>query len=1008
MLPAPTVPGGLQSMTGMSMSYSWAKDWLNRLHAQARSALALLAACLALTASGASAAPIITVAGTCDTLANSTFTITNIGTAMTVNYTWELYQNSVFLTSGPFLLTAAGTAGDHQVLTINGLFGVIEVRVKDQNGAQLANASATCVERPRVTINKAAGQADPANALPIMFTAVFSRAVTGFTASDLVITGMANTPIVTLTDSGDHRNFSIAIDGVRDLETVRVTIPQDAAQAVNDGLGNFASTSNDNTVVYQAPPVITVAGTCDASANSQFAITNIGGAMSVNYTWELYQNSVFLTSGPFLLTAAGTAGDHQVLTINGLFGVIEVRVKDQNGAQLANASATCVERPRVTINKAAGQADPANALPIMFTAVFSRAVTGFTASDLVITGMANTPIVTLTDSGDHRNFSIAIDGVRDLETVRVTIPQDAAQAVNDGLGNFASTSNDNTVVYQAPPVITVAGTCDASANSQFAITNIGGAMSVNYTWELYQNSVFLTSGPFLLTAAGTPGATQVLTINGLYGVLTVRIKSNTGVEVANATATCQPLSVTINQAAAQTDPASTSPINFDVVFSAPVNGFINTDVVISGMAAAPGVTVTDSGDHRHFTVAVTGAASGETIRASIPASVATDRSTSSFNTASTSTDNSVTFDTSRMVTAIVVDAVNPQIVTAALYGSGIWRSTNGGNAWVAATTQPGNLWLTALLVDPANGTRYYTASRGGGVYKSANAGTTWAACGSTGLGSLRINSMAMNATGTLFAGTEAGVFKSNDCGNWSIANSGLPVATTMPVTALLPDPLAANTLYAGVDGAGIYRTVTGGTAWTAVAVQPANLRVTALAIKPAAVATLYAATMGGGVFVSADSGTSWSACAALPGSANTLSLSIDALGTLVAGTESGVALSGDGCASWSSITAGWTGSGPQATGQGPLKFTAVAQAQDAARTLHAGNRSGTVQHTDLPPVLAAAAVSGTTQTTTTLTATSRETGKGEWIVIARNAQAPTFAQVKAAAPSRKASRPISR
>ncbi|HQD64590.1 MAG TPA: hypothetical protein PLJ16_05135 [Casimicrobium huifangae] len=745
-----------------------------------------------------------------------------------------------------------------------------------------------------------------------------------------------------------------------------------------------------------AAPIITVAGTCDTLANSTFTITNIGTAMTVNYTWELYQNSVFLTSGPFLLTAAGTAGDHQVLTINGLFGVIEVRVKDQNGAQLANASATCVERPRVTINKAAGQADPASALPIMFAAVFSRAVTGFTASDLVITGMANTPIVTLTDSGDHRNFSIAIDGVRDLETVRVTIPQDAAQAVNDGLGNFASTSNDNTVVYQAPPVITVAGTCDASANSQFAITNIGGAMSVNYTWELYQNSVFLTSGPFLLTAAGTPGATQVLTINGLYGALAVRIKSNTGVEVANATATCQPLSVTINQAAAQTDPASTSPINFDVVFSAPVNGFINTDVVISGMAAAPGVTVTDSGDHRHFTVAVTGAASGETIRASIPASVATDRSTSSFNTASTSTDNSVTFDTSRAVTAIVVDAVNPQIVTAALYGSGIWRSTNGGNAWVAATTQPGNLWLTALLVDPANGTRYYTASRGGGVYKSANAGTTWAACGSTGLGSLRINSMAMNATGTLVVGTEAGVFKSNDCGNWSIANSGLPVATTMPVTALLPDPLAANTLYAGVDGAGIYRTVTGGTAWTAVAAQPANLRVTALAIKPAAVATLYAATMGGGVFVSADSGTSWSACAALPGSANTLSLSIDALGTLVAGTESGVALSGDGCASWSSITAGWTGSGPQATGQGPLKFTAVAQAQEAARTLHAGNRSGTVQHTDLPPVLAAAAVSGTTQTTTTLTATSRETGKGEWIVVARNAQAPTFAQVKAA------------
>ncbi len=118
------------------MSPSWTGKVLSRWYSRLRAAFALLAACFALTAGAASAAPIITVAGTCDTLANSSFTITNIGTAMTVNYTWELYQNSVFLTSGPFLLTASGTPGDHQVLTINGLFGVIEVRVKDQNGAQ--------------------------------------------------------------------------------------------------------------------------------------------------------------------------------------------------------------------------------------------------------------------------------------------------------------------------------------------------------------------------------------------------------------------------------------------------------------------------------------------------------------------------------------------------------------------------------------------------------------------------------------------------------------------------------------------------------------------------------------------------------------------------------------------------------------------------------------------------------------------------------------------------------
>ena len=266
-------------------------------------------------------------------------------------------------------------------------------------------------------------------------------------------------------------------------------------------------------------------------------------------------------------------------------------------------------------------------------------------------------------------------------------------------------------------MITVAGTCDASANSQFAITNIGGAMSVNYVGALpeqrfpHQRPVFADSRRH---TRSHPGADHQRALC----VLAVRIKSNTGVEVANATATCQPLSVTINQAATQTDPTAANPINFDVVFSAPVNGFINTDVVISGTAAAPGVTVTDSGDHRHFTVAVTGAASGENHPA--PAFQPVWRLTAAPAASTprpTSTDNSVTFDTSRMVTAIVVDAVNPQMVTAALYGSGIWRSTNGGKRMVAATTQPGNLWLTALLVDPANGTRYYTASRGGGVYE---------------------------------------------------------------------------------------------------------------------------------------------------------------------------------------------------------------------------------------------------------------------------------------------------
>jgi hypothetical protein len=92
-------------------------------------------------------------------------------------------------------------------------------------------------------------------------------------------------------------------------------------------------------------------------------------------------------------------------------------------------------------------------------------------------------------------------------------------------------------ILAAPPNIVVAGSCDGAGNSIFTITNTGGDMTTNYTWNIYQNSIFLTSGPFSLTA----GQSMQLTINGLYGNVMVTIKNGTtpaAVEIASATAFC--------------------------------------------------------------------------------------------------------------------------------------------------------------------------------------------------------------------------------------------------------------------------------------------------------------------------------------------------------------------------------------------------------------------------------------------------------------------------------------
>jgi hypothetical protein len=107
-------------------------------------------------------------------------------------------------------------------------------------------------------------------------------------------------------------------------------------------------------------------------------------------------------------------------------------------------------------------------------------------------------------------------------------------------------------------------------------------------------------------------------------------------------------SVTINQAAGQRDPASSSPINFTVTFSEAVSGFATGDVSFVGSTAGGTLTGTVSGGSTTYNVAVSGMTSEGTVVASVPAGVATDAAGNS-NTASTSTDNTVTYDTTASV-----------------------------------------------------------------------------------------------------------------------------------------------------------------------------------------------------------------------------------------------------------------------------------------------------------------------------------------------------------------------
>ena len=101
-----------------------------------------------------------------------------------------------------------------------------------------------------------------------------------------------------------------------------------------------------------------------------------------------------------------------------------------------------------------------------------------------------------------------------------------------------------------------------------------------------------------------------------------------------------PPTVTINQAAAQPDPTSVSPINFTVVFDQPVTGFTSAGVTLSGTAGATTKIVT--GGPIIYNVAVSGMTTCGTVIATIPAGVCQNAAAQT-NQASTSTDNTVTY-----------------------------------------------------------------------------------------------------------------------------------------------------------------------------------------------------------------------------------------------------------------------------------------------------------------------------------------------------------------------------
>src|SRR5207244_4307638 len=233
-----------------------------------------------------------------------------------------------------------------------------------------------------------------------------------------------------------------------------------------------------------------------------------------------------------------------------------------------------------------------------------------------------------------------------------------------GLRTTSAPVTDRESVDKTPPTVSI--------SSPASGTTVGATISVTASAS---DNVGVVGVQFLLdganlgaedTSAPYSVSWNTTTASNASHTLTAVARDAAGLRTTSAPVTVTvfndttPPTVTINQAAGQADPTNSSPINFTAVFSELVSGFSGAGGTICGTAGGT-KTATVSGGPSTYNVAVSGMSSAGTVIASIPAGVAQDAAGNP-NTASTSTDNSVTFT---FVSPIVLENQQP--------GSGNWQ-----------------------------------------------------------------------------------------------------------------------------------------------------------------------------------------------------------------------------------------------------------------------------------------------------------------------------------------------
>lgn len=359
-----------------------------------------------------------------------------------------------------------------------------------------ASANSTFAANPTVTVT---APTSPSNSSALIFNVVFSESVTGFTndtSTDLLISSTAGGTISAAV-SGTGTTYTVTLTGMNGTGNISLTIRANAAQngtAEGNLVSNLATVSFDD-----VPPTVTInqsGSQSDPTNNTTVQFTAVFSEAVTNFTNT--DITIGGTAGATTVAVSTTDNITWTVNISGMTndGTVTATIP-ANAAQDAagnlsglststdNSITVDITRPTVTINQGGSQPDPTNAALVSFTAIFSEAISGFTNSDVSISGTAGATTAVVS-TADNITWTVNISGMTGDGTIIVTIPANAAQ---DGTGNnnFVSTSTDNSVSYDATPP-SVSGSFSPADDAT------GVTTSTSFTINFNENIKISTTG----------------------------------------------------------------------------------------------------------------------------------------------------------------------------------------------------------------------------------------------------------------------------------------------------------------------------------------------------------------------------------------------------------------------------------------------------------------------------------------------------------------------------------